>query len=144
MNILVVHGPNLNMLGRREPEFYGSQSLDSVNATLTADATEAGAELRIIQSNHEGEIVTAIQDVWDWADAIIINPGAYTHTSVAIRDAIAGVEVPAIEVHLSNVFAREEFRHHSYISPVAKGIISGFGVNSYRLALQAALGLERG
>ena len=137
MRILVIHGPNLNLLGRREPEVYGSQTLDEINEKLRRRAEELGVELRIIQSNYEGEIVTAIGGAMDWADGIIINPAAYTHTSVAIRDAIAAVGLPTIEVHISNVFKREPFRHHSYISPVAVGVISGLGPYGYLLALEA-------
>jgi len=144
MRILVIHGPNLNLLGRREPEVYGSQTLDEINEKLRRRAEELGAELRIIQSNHEGEIVTAIGEAMDWADGIIINPAAYTHTSVAIRDAIAAVGLPTIEVHISNVFRREPFRHHSYISPVATGVISGLGSYGYVLALEAIMKLLKG
>ncbi|GMW03661.1 MAG: 3-dehydroquinate dehydratase [Candidatus Hydrogenedentota bacterium] len=138
MNVLVVHGPNLNLLGTREPEVYGSTTLDDINGMLEREAKGLGATLRIFQSNSEGALVDAIQEARGWADALIINPAAYTHTSVAIRDAIAAVGIPAIEVHLSNVYAREEFRHHSYIAPVALGQISGFGAEGYRLALLAA------
>ena len=144
MRILVIHGPNLNLLGRREPEVYGSQTLDEINEKLRRRAEELGVELRIIQSNYEGEIVTAIGEAMDWADGIIINPAAYTHTSVAIRDAIAAVGLPTIEVHISNVFRREPFRHHSYISPVATGVISGLGSYGYVLALEAIMKLLKG
>ncbi len=137
--ILVIHGPNLDLLGDREPEVYGSVKLEEVNRKLVAAAAAAGAEVKIIQSNHEGEIVDAIGKAKGWADALVINPAAYTHTSVAIRDAIAAVEVPTVEVHLSNIFAREEFRHQSLIAPVAAGVIAGFGAGSYLLGLQAAL-----
>jgi len=138
MNVLVVHGPNLNLLGTREPEVYGRVTLEAINAMLEAEGRKLGAEVRTFQSNIEGELVTAIQDARGWADVIIINPAAYTHTSVALRDAIAAVGIPAIEVHLSNVNAREAFRHHSYIAPVAAGTICGFGAEGYRLALIAA------
>jgi 3-dehydroquinate dehydratase II len=138
MKVLVVHGPNLNLLGTREPEVYGKTTLQDINAMLADEAQALGIEVKCLQSNSEGELVTAIQEAPAWADALIINPGGYTHTSVALRDAIAAVGLPAIEVHLSNIFAREPFRHHSYISPVAVGIISGFGAESYRLALIAA------
>ena len=141
MKVLVVHGPNLNMLGTREPEVYGKTTLDGINAMLAEEARGMGIALRTFQSNVEGELVTAIQEAAGWADALIINPAAYTHTSVAIRDAIAAVALPTIEVHLSNVYSREAFRHHSYIAPVAAGQISGFGKDSYRLALIAAKGL---
>ncbi|MBI5094192.1 MAG: type II 3-dehydroquinate dehydratase [Candidatus Hydrogenedentes bacterium] len=137
MKVLVVHGPNLNMLGTREPAIYGRTTLADINAMLTEEARQRDMELRLFQSNGEGEIVTAIQDSAEWAEAIIINPGAYTHTSVAIRDAIAATGLPTVEVHLSNIYAREEFRHHSYIAPIAVGQIAGFGRESYRLALIA-------
>lgn len=142
MKILVIHGPNLNLLGTRETDVYGEQTLDDINAALTAEAKEHGVELRTIQSNSEGALVDAVQDARGWADAIIINPGAYTHTSIALRDAVAAVELPVIEVHLSNVHAREEFRRHSYIAPLTVGQIVGFGAESYRLALLAALSLK--
>lgn len=142
MKILVIHGPNLNLLGTRETDIYGEQTLDDINAALTAQAKEHGVELRTIQSNSEGALVDAVQDARGWADAIIINPGAYTHTSIALRDAVAAVELPVIEVHLSNVHAREEFRRHSYIAPLTVGQIVGFGAESYRLALLAALSLK--
>lgn len=138
MKVLVLHGPNLNMLGQREPEVYGSQTLDDINAMLEEEGNALGMEVAAFQSNSEGELVSAVQQALGMADAIIINPGAYTHTSVALRDAIAAVGIPTIEVHLSNVYAREEFRHHSHIAPVAVGQIAGFGVDSYRLALHAA------
>lgn len=144
MRILVIHGPNLNLLGRREPEIYGSETLDDINEALHRKAEELGVELRIVQSNYEGEIVTAIGEAMDWADGIIINPAAYTHTSVAIRDAIAATGLPAIEVHISNVFKREPFRHHSYISPVATGVITGLGFHGYLLALDAIVKLIGG
>lgn len=140
MKILVLHGPNLNLLGKREPGVYGRATLAEIDAMLAREAAEMGVELRVMQSNHEGELVTAIQDAAGWADALIINAAAYTHTSVALRDAIAGVGLPAIEVHLSNIHAREAFRHHSHIAGVALGQICGFGPDSYRLALHAAVG----
>ena len=140
INILVIHGPNLNLLGRREPGLYGRQTLPEIDAQLQELAKKMGAELKIMQSNSEGEIVSFIGGNADWADGIVINPAAYTHTSVAIRDAIAAVDLPAVEVHLSNVFKREEFRHFSYISPVACGVICGFGPGSYTLAIEAVVG----
>ena len=133
-NIIVVNGPNLNLLGSREPENYGQETLDSINERLADSAEDIGISLSFFQSNIEGEIVTAIQEAAD-ADGIILNAGAYTHTSVAIRDAIAAIDTPVVEVHLSNVFAREEFRHISLIAPVCRGSISGFGKQSYLLAL---------
>jgi len=139
MKILLIHGPNLNLLGRREPGVYGHQTLPQINERLEEAAEKMSAELKIFQSNSEGKIVSFIGENADWADGIIINPAAYTHTSVAIRDAIAAVHLPTVEVHLSNVFKREEFRHFSYISPVATGIICGFGPEGYVLALEAII-----
>jgi len=135
--ITVIHGPNLNLLGKREPDVYGTVTLDEINRQLLQLAAELGQELYILQSNSEGEIVSAIHTAGEWADGLIINAGAYTHTSLAIADAIQGVRLPAIEVHLSNVFARESFRHHSFLSRVCVGQICGFGMLSYLLALRA-------
>jgi len=143
MNVLVIHGPNLNLLGTREPDVYGRTTLDDIDAMLEKEAAPLGVSVRTFQSNSEGELVTAIQEAAGWANAIIINPGAYTHTSVALRDAVTAVGIPVIEVHLSNIYAREEFRHHSYIAPVAAGQISGFGAESYRLALHAAVRMRK-
>ena len=137
IRILVIHGPNLNLLGRREPGVYGHDTLSQINVQLRALAQKRGVELKILQSNSEGEIVSFIGENADWADGIVINPAAYTHTSVAIRDAIAAVNLPTVEIHLSNVFKREDFRHFSYISPVASGVICGFGPEGYVLALEA-------
>ena len=139
--ILVIHGPNLNLLGEREPDVYGTFSLDDVNEKLTKLAKEKKVTLEIVQLNSEGEIVDKIHEAKKTASAIVINPGAYTHYSIALRDAITAVGIPTVEVHLSNIYAREEFRKKSVIAPVASGQISGFGVNSYILGLEAAIGL---
>ena len=136
--ILVVHGPNLNLLGEREKEVYGSTTLASINAQLGEAAKKRGVDIDFFQSNHEGEIVDKIQQAKGSVDCIIINPAALTHYSIALRDAIASVDIPTIEVHLSNIFAREDFRHDSVISSIAKGVICGLGVDSYMLALQYA------
>lgn len=136
--ILVIHGPNLNLLGSREPEQYGSQSLENINRSLERLARAAGHEVVCVQSNAEHELVDRIQSASGSEDFIIINPAAYTHTSVAIRDALAAVRIPFIEVHLSNVHSREPFRRHSYLSDLAVGVITGLGAKGYELALQAA------
>ena len=135
MKILVIHGPNLNMLGKREPDIYGKATLDEINAALKKEGDTLKVEIEFFQSNLEGEIVTKIQQAMGKANGIVINAGAYTHTSVAIRDAIASTGLPVAEVHISNVYKREEFRHKSYISSVAVGVISGFGVDSYILGV---------
>ena len=141
MNILLVHGPNLNLLGKRQPEIYGTQTLDNINHYLIQVAQKQGIELKTFQSNHEGEIVSEIGANIDWANGILINPAAYTHTSIAIRDALSAVSIPVIEIHLSNIYKREDFRHHSYVSPIAVGVICGFGNHSYELALNAMINI---
>jgi 3-dehydroquinate dehydratase-2 len=137
LSILVLHGPNLNLLGRREPGIYGSVTLDEINQLLEQEGQTLNAKTVAVQSNHEGVLVDAVHDALGHHQGILINAGAYTHTSVALRDALAGVALPTVEVHLSNIYRREDFRHHSYIAPVAIGQISGFGAQSYRLGLHA-------
>ncbi|MEA5449913.1 type II 3-dehydroquinate dehydratase [Leptolyngbya sp. CCNP1308] len=137
LRVQVVHGPNLNMLGLREPNIYGRQTLATIEASLVAEANALGVALDCFQSNSEGALVDCIQAAFGQKDGILINPGAYTHTSVALRDAIAAVGIPTVEVHLSNIHKREAFRHHSYIAAVAVGQICGFGADSYRLGLHA-------
>ena len=139
IRIALLHGPNLNLLGTRAPEIYGSMTLNDIEAEMTRRCEARGGELRSAQSNFEGELVALIQLARNWADAIVINPGAYSHTSVAIRDAIEAVALPTVEVHLSNIHAREEFRAHSITAARCIGLISGFGPNSYYLGLDAAL-----
>lgn len=137
--LLVLHGPNLNLLGRREPGIYGTVTLEQINKALEREAEKEGVELRIVQSNHEGVLIDEIHAAGGGASGILINAGAYTHTSYALRDAIAAVAIPTVEVHLSNIYAREEFRRHSVIAPVCSGQICGFGINSYLLGLQALI-----
>lgn len=137
MNILVLHGPNLNLLGLREPEIYGSTTLAEINAMVKQEADALGCQADCLQSNHEGVLLDAIHNAPGQYQGIVINAGAYTHTSLALRDGLAGVGLPVVEVHLSNLYKRESFRHHSYIAPIALGQISGFGSESYRLGLRA-------
>lgn len=137
MRILVVHGPNLNLLGKREPAIYGTQTLAEIDADLALLAKELGIDIDCFQSNHEGELIDRIQEAMTTADGILINPGGFTHSSVALRDALVATGLPVIEVHLSNVYAREDFRKVSYVSPIAVGVISGLGAAGYRFGLEA-------
>ena len=140
MNVLVLHGPNLNLLGTREPAVYGSATLPDIDRELTQIAKEAGASLQSLQSNHEGVLIDRVHAAKnDGTDFIVINPGGFTHTSVALRDAFAAVAIPFVEVHLSNIHRREPFRHHSYFSDLAEGVICGLGAQGYALALKFAL-----
>jgi 3-dehydroquinate dehydratase II len=141
LSILVLHGPNLNLLGQREPGIYGSLTLAEINRLLEQEALKLQAKVFSVQSNHEGVLVDTIHEALGKYQGILINAGAYTHTSVALRDAIAAVNLPTVEVHLSNIYRREDFRHHSYIAPVAIGQISGFGAQSYLLGLQALVSI---
>ena len=138
-SILVIHGPNLNLLGTREPEIYGSMTMQNINDDLQKQADEAGVKIDFFQSNHEGEIIDMLHNARGRYDYIILNAGAYTHYSIAIRDALAAIEIPTIEVHISNIHQREEFRHHSVIAPVVVGQICGFGLESYKAALYVAV-----
>ncbi|MDO8525181.1 MAG: type II 3-dehydroquinate dehydratase [Candidatus Omnitrophota bacterium] len=139
--ILVIHGPNLDLLGKREVDLYGKITIDDINEELKKAAKAGKVGLEILQSNHEGDIVSAIGKARGKFAAILINPAAYTHTSIAIRDAVSAVDIPTVEVHLSNIYAREEFRHTSLIAPVVRGQVSGFGKDSYLLGLEAAMGI---
>lgn len=141
-NLLVVHGPNLNLLGEREPEFYGTQTLKNVDELIKVQAEKHGIECRFFQSNHEGALIDIIQENRTWMDGLIINPGAYTHTSIALRDALSAVSCPVIEVHFSNIHRREKFRRRSFVSQVATGVISGFGAAGYTLAVDAIVSLD--
>ncbi|MEB3336981.1 MAG: type II 3-dehydroquinate dehydratase [Leptolyngbyaceae bacterium] len=143
LSILVLHGPNLNLLGQREPGVYGSTTLSEINASLEQLGQTLQIQISILQSNHEGVLIDAIHSAFGQHQGILINPAAYTHTSVALRDAIASVAIPTVEVHLSNIYQREAFRHHSFIAPVAIGQVSGFGAESYRLGLQALVNYLR-
>jgi 3-dehydroquinate dehydratase II len=144
LSVLVLHGPNLNLLGLREPGIYGVSTLVEIDARLADEAKKLHVLVQSLQSNHEGVLVDAIHDSRDRHHGIVINAGAYTHTSIAIRDAITAVQIPTVEVHLSNIYKREEFRHHSYLAAVAIGQISGFGANSYYLGLQALVSYLEG
>jgi len=139
MKILVLHGPNLNLLGTREPEVYGSLTMAEIDARLVELGKSLGAEVTCQQSNHEGALIDALHEARVWADGVVFNPGGYTHTSVALRDAVTAIGIPVVEVHLSNVYAREEFRYPSLLSAVCKGKITGFGWQSYALGLRALI-----
>jgi 3-dehydroquinate dehydratase-2 len=139
-SILILHGPNLNLLGQREPDVYGIRTLADIDAALREMGETLGCEIAAFQSNHEGELIDALHRAHDQHDGVVFNPGGYTHTSVALRDAVAAIEIPVVEVHLSNVAARESFRHQSLIAPVCVGSINGFGWRSYLLGLRALVG----
>jgi len=143
LKILLIHGPNLNLLGKREPKHYGTMTLEDINTKMTRIAAENDAELRVFQSNSEGALIDAIHDAANWASGIVINPGAYGHYSYALRDALAAVNLPTIETHLSNIHAREEFRHTTVISPVVLGCITGLGWRSYECGLRALIDILR-
>jgi 3-dehydroquinate dehydratase-2 len=140
-SILVLHGPNLNLLGERDPEVYGDLTLAEIDRRIREIGDALGIAVRSAQSNQEGELIDALQQAREWAAGAVFNPGGYSHTSVALRDAVSAIGIPVVEVHLSNIFARESFRHRSLISPVARGVISGFGWQSYRLGILALVGI---
>jgi 3-dehydroquinate dehydratase II len=142
MRVLVVHGPNLNLLGSREPDVYGSTTLAEIDELLSKKASERGHEVVCFQSNHEGELIDKLQEAAHGFDGVLLNPGGFTHTSVALRDAVQALSVPVVECHLSNIYAREEFRQHSLLSAVCKGVVSGFGVASYLLGLEAVFSMK--
>ncbi len=142
--VLVLHGPNLNLLGERETSIYGNMKLDDLNAQLVEGGAALGFDVRTAQSNFEGGLIEALHEARNWAKGVVVNPGGYTHTSVALRDAVAAIGIPVVEVHMSNISAREEFRHRSLISPVCVGQITGFGWKSYRLGLRALGGILGG
>jgi 3-dehydroquinate dehydratase-2 len=139
MKVLILHGPNMDLIGTREPEIYGSTTLDEINSRLVEQGRELGIEVICQQSNHEGALIDALHEACMWADGVVFNPGGYSHTSIALRDAVAAIGIPVVEVHMSNVYAREEFRHQSFISAVCKGKIAGFGWKSYLLGLKAIM-----
>lgn len=139
MKVLILHGPNLNLTGTREPDVYGSTTLDEINDKLVEFGQQAGVEVICKQSNYEGALIEALHEAHSWADGVIFNPGGYTHTSISLRDAVTAIGIPVVEVHMSNVYARKEFRHKSFISAVCKGKIVGFGWKSYLLGLQAII-----
>jgi len=143
-SVLVLHGPNLNLLGERESQFYGLKTLDDINVALEAEGDKLGCDIAVFQSNHEGVLIDALHQARLEHHGVIFNPGGYTHTSVALRDAIGAIDIPVVEVHLSNIFAREKFRQHSWIAPVCRGTISGFGWQSYLLGLQAMINILSG
>lgn len=143
LKLLVLHGPNVNLTGFRQPDVYGRVTIDEINEMIHVHAKSVGAEVRILQSNHEGTLIDAIQEHRSWADGIVINPGALTHYSYSLRDALVSVRLPVVEVHLSNVHAREEFRRHSVIAPISVGQIAGFGPQSYLLAVSALANMQK-